>query len=944
MKCSNCGTENESDNEFCSQCGTNLKITIDTMEEHEENETMTEPINNEEDNNKVDIVNNDDNINESVIKQNESNNNQQYIDNINMFEEYNPNDSLIYKLKNFLLNHIRLVGALILIGIFIIIGTNLYNTLHDGTKINWKKNEGYEVVSVTPSGKVNLEVEAYDEMKNEINDIEYKVSGGEIDASGRKVIWTLPSKEGKYTITASSPSGKKIKRSIQVKKFENDKSYTAFGYKFEEEKTDDYDKDGLKNDEEKKLGTNPRSKDTDHDGLNDYYEVNTSKTDPLKPDTDGDGLNDSDELVFKLNPLKEDSKGDGLKDGDRSLSYNTNYNKEISLQVNGKGNIASTTTIDVFENTAFNKINGISNRVYVFYTKGKMDNAVVTIKYDIKDINKKGLNEKNLVLYYFNEETKKFEPQEVKLNAKNKTITAKLSHFSKYVLGDNTLVSKDNSANIMFVIDNSISMYSLKQLKDAGYSSTGAVGNDKDFKRITLTNDMVKKFTGNYKFGVAEFSGNYVNLEKFTTDKDKVTKSVDSMKLNWKSNATGTDIIGALNSGIEEYKDISSDNDYIILLTDGKNTKGSFDKSTQDNIIKKAKEKNIKVCTIGLGDVDSSALRNISEQTGCGFYSASSSTTLDEIYTRLGADINYNLVDTNKDNKIDGTVIADSGFIVTRDGFSFANYGTTFTSGHCYGMAAFAMLYYTKKLPTTLAPNKYSKDIGYDLKNTYFSSYKTLYDYAVHNDTLKMYLSGNVPDDYRYEERAGCWKIASKYKEKFENIGFDISMNNKKESALLNISSDKFKKNVVREDRELLNTIWRLYKLQSDSTKIPFESEPDKAYNSLFSNLNSGNPILLLMRFKSDDGFDGHAVNAIRLIQHNDNPNLFEIEIYDSNYPGESKYVSMQRYKSDFFLFDKNTWNNNYEYVLTYDNWLLYTNEFHNEDDIGAYIGELNIK
>ena len=124
----------------------------------------------------------------------------------------------------------------------------------------------------------------------------------------------------------------------------------------------------------------------------DYEEINQTKTNPLKIDTDGDGLNDLDEIELKFDPLKVDSKADGIKDGERELTYNTNYNDEVSLKINGKGNIASTTTIDIFENSSFSNIKGISNRVYVFHTDSKMKNAEVEIKYDISDINKKGLN------------------------------------------------------------------------------------------------------------------------------------------------------------------------------------------------------------------------------------------------------------------------------------------------------------------------------------------------------------------------------------------------------------------------------------------------------------------------------------------------------------------------------------------------------------------------
>ena len=65
----------------------------------------------------------------------------------------------------------------------------------------------------------------------------------------------------------------------------------------------DSDSDGLTDQEEAILGTNPNLKDTDGDGLDDYQEVQIYKTDPLKADTDGDGHNDGEEVNNGYNPL-----------------------------------------------------------------------------------------------------------------------------------------------------------------------------------------------------------------------------------------------------------------------------------------------------------------------------------------------------------------------------------------------------------------------------------------------------------------------------------------------------------------------------------------------------------------------------------------------------------------------------------------------------------------
>jgi hypothetical protein len=56
----------------------------------------------------------------------------------------------------------------------------------------------------------------------------------------------------------------------------------------------DPDRDGLENRLEAELGTNPRSSDTDSDGLSDYDEYCKYRTDPTKKDSDDDGKPDGD--------------------------------------------------------------------------------------------------------------------------------------------------------------------------------------------------------------------------------------------------------------------------------------------------------------------------------------------------------------------------------------------------------------------------------------------------------------------------------------------------------------------------------------------------------------------------------------------------------------------------------------------------------------------------
>lgn len=65
----------------------------------------------------------------------------------------------------------------------------------------------------------------------------------------------------------------------------------------------DSDHDGLDDVREKQIGTDPRNKDSDEDGLSDGDEVIIWKTNPLNSDTDGDSYKDGSEVFHGYNPL-----------------------------------------------------------------------------------------------------------------------------------------------------------------------------------------------------------------------------------------------------------------------------------------------------------------------------------------------------------------------------------------------------------------------------------------------------------------------------------------------------------------------------------------------------------------------------------------------------------------------------------------------------------------
>ncbi|WP_350292795.1 Calx-beta domain-containing protein [uncultured Croceitalea sp.] len=97
----------------------------------------------------------------------------------------------------------------------------------------------------------------------------------------------------------------------------------------------DTDNDGLTDDEEVTIGTDPNNPDTDGDGILDGQEVNVDNTDPLDDcdsvggiplgtsDCDNDGLTNDDEVTNGTDSNNPDTDGDGILDGQEVNVDNT---------------------------------------------------------------------------------------------------------------------------------------------------------------------------------------------------------------------------------------------------------------------------------------------------------------------------------------------------------------------------------------------------------------------------------------------------------------------------------------------------------------------------------------------------------------------------------------------------------------------------------------------
>ncbi|OWA33979.1 hypothetical protein B9G55_16715 [Saccharibacillus sp. O16] len=468
----------------------------------------------------------------------------------------------------------------------------------------------------------------------------------------------------------------------------------------------DSDGDGLSDYEESLAGTDPSKLDTDEDGLSDFYEIKKTFTDPLKYDTEGqgfsdgeadpdtdqlsniaeanagtdplkadsdqDGLKDGEELVFKTNPLKYDTDEDGLSDkedldlnfdpnlkdsdgnaipdGEETVMYLTvpspgEQDKRVSasVKIESPAQEGSSTTITNLDGNAnLNEdIPGYMGPAYEFKTDVPFSEAEMTFTYDPSLSSSTFRPE----LYYFNEEDLTLEKVDSQSHdAATHTVTAKVPHFSKYILLNGEewdkawekqikppILGEDGAPqyfDIVFSIDSSGSMDWM----------------DPNGLRKVATKNFVDALREEDRAAVVDFDDTGRTLVNLTSDKEKVKFAIDSIDA-----VGGTNLYEGIQKAVEEIvKNGGVDHHKsIIFLTDGD---GTWSESALDY----AKENGVVIFTIGLGNgVNRTLLERIASETGGRYFYASEAKELEAFIKETAGDT-IDLTIDNDEGKGDG--------------------------------------------------------------------------------------------------------------------------------------------------------------------------------------------------------------------------------------------------------------------------------------------------
>lgn len=349
----------------------------------------------------------------------------------------------------------------------------------------------------------------------------------------------------------------------------------------------DSDGDGLKDGIEDIIGTDKLKKDSDNDGINDYDEIYTTQTDPLKNDSDGngitddkddkdkDGLNNLKELEIGTDPLYKDTDNDTLDDKNEIDNYKTD-----PLNNDSDGD-----DVDYYSN----KVSGLLGVPVEIETTSIFENAEIIFHYTNLPANMK---EENLGVLWYNEEEGIYEEQDSTVDTIKKTVTAKVNHFSTYLVVDKDKwlsiwkqpVKYSNaelavpSSDICILIDNSLSM-NKKKLEE--------------IKAVAI--EFVSTLKEEDKIAVVSFDAyNGKQVAALNKNKENAINAIKKIQIATSNPRSAETTTKGLEMAVKELKTEQSKNGrYILLFYDD-------DMKYNEAIIKTAKESNIHLFAVNI--------------------------------------------------------------------------------------------------------------------------------------------------------------------------------------------------------------------------------------------------------------------------------------------------------------------------------------------------------
>lgn len=623
--------------------------------------------------------------------------------------------------------------------------------------------------------------------------------------------------------------------------------------------------------------------DSDMDGITDDFETGSFGTDPAKADTDGDGMTDGEEFLAGTDPLTA-SQDDLNKSYERSFMTNTS-----ALTVNGISSEISGVIMEEYV-SPFSRYPGVLGSIYE--VKGVSDNAHLDIAVTADELTALGCAEENVALYRLN--TSDMTVTQVPSSYSDEVLSGDITESGCYFAADRTMFSIESGVDVLFLIDNSGSMYSKELVK-------GSEENDLEFKRVSLSEAIIDSFDENTNCGVAKFTASYMLLSSITNDKNYAKQGLNYIKEVTES-FNGTDFAGAIVRAAEEFRDPTRRR-FIVLITDGLPSEEKFELYEQQ-AIDICEEKNISVITISLGkETDIDFLTKIAEDTNGTFYRALNADSFDTIDGKI-VDFIYNdkiNISTEDGQKITVTAIADTGFGV-EDCIKAAGIPTTLSiTGDLVGSARVNKYYYTGHIPLISESynisdieffrdgkqnlgeyelaciNDYNKYLALENKWDFNANLNTLIFSTETDRWLSSRPFGTVLADF-IGHGSESETIAMLRKITFQQLKNYSSY----EKAVIRAES------LMNDQQQVFNLV-HYYETVDDIDLCSFGIDGNTAFDFITSELKSGVPSVLVTA-------DGRVFNAVKLSRDAENPHKFVLDVIDLSNPTSIQNIFLTKH------------------------------------------------
>lgn len=425
---------------------------------------------------------------------------------------------------------------------------------------------------------------------------------------------------------------------------------------------EDFDGDGISNGDEYKYGTDPVYPDTDEDGVSDYQEKFVLSTDPLKLDTDGDTAADGWETEHGFDPLVF-NESFNISEDTGEVSEANPISASVELETsNADLSSLKLEPVGVVDDSFISpSVAGYLGEGYKFSIDGEFKKAKLTMRYDVVSL---GTESDTFMprIYDYNEKKRTFEelPDQT---VENGLVWANVDHCSTYILLNKIEVDKAWSRYIRYDNKNSNDGTQVNKSLDIVFVidySQSMDENDPNGIRKEVAKEFVSKLDPTRDRGsVVKFAAYATTLVPMSNDMEMLKNSIDQI-VNNDGNSCGSDEAGTngsdgLNSALAELEGSTADLKYIIFMTDGEDTKTSYEYS---DIISRAQQAGVAIYSVGMGSCDANLLTNIAESTNGTYFYA---TSADEVENSedlslfdVMADIEKGTVSFDLDSNNDG--------------------------------------------------------------------------------------------------------------------------------------------------------------------------------------------------------------------------------------------------------------------------------------------------